>query len=272
MTRPRAGYVGFTRTPTSTAASGIWTLREAEASKRAAAWPDTMPDEGSDPFYSSVVLLLHADGTGSAFVDSSGTPKTITAVGGATQSTAQSKFGGKSALFSASGDYLSLADNNSLELSNSDFALEFFLLTTTSTQYATLASRVPGSFASGMWSLFINYASSTAGDITLFAGDINGGISPVLTGGSGLRDGAWHHVALSRSGSAWSLYADGTRVATATSSATIANISGGIRIGADEFYGRQFTGNIDEFRLTLGSARGYTGSTITVPTAAYPDS
>jgi hypothetical protein len=225
-----------------------------------------------DPNFSSVALLLHADGSGSTFVDSSGTPKTITAVGGATQSTAQSKFGGKSALFSASGDYLSLADNDSLELSNSDFAIEFFLLTTTSTQYATLASRVPGSFASGMWSLFINYASSTAGDITLFAGDINGGVSPVLTGGSGLRDGAWHHVALSRSGSAWSLYADGTRVATATSSATIANISGGIRIGADEYYGRQFTGNIDEFRLTLGSARGYTGSTITVPTAAYPDS
>lgn len=46
MTRPRAGYVGFTRTPTSTAASGIWTLREAEASKRAAAWPDTITTPG----------------------------------------------------------------------------------------------------------------------------------------------------------------------------------------------------------------------------------
>jgi hypothetical protein len=52
MTRPRAGYVGFTRTPTSTAASGIWTLREAEASKRAAAWPDTIPPVAATPAFS----------------------------------------------------------------------------------------------------------------------------------------------------------------------------------------------------------------------------
>jgi hypothetical protein len=32
------------------------------------------------------------------------------------------------------------------------------------------------------------------------------------------------------------------------------------------------TGYIDDLRITVGSARGYTGSTITVPTAAFPDS
>lgn len=39
MTRPRGGYIGFTRTPTATAASGIWTLREVEAARRAGIWP-----------------------------------------------------------------------------------------------------------------------------------------------------------------------------------------------------------------------------------------
>jgi len=81
MTRPRAGYVGFTRTPTSTAASGIWTLREAEASKRAAAWPDTRPDSNSDPNFSSVALLLHMEGSGATFTDSSSVGRSITAFG-----------------------------------------------------------------------------------------------------------------------------------------------------------------------------------------------
>ena len=43
MSRPRAGYIGFNRVPAATAlnsaASGVWTLREAEALKRAGTWP-----------------------------------------------------------------------------------------------------------------------------------------------------------------------------------------------------------------------------------------
>jgi hypothetical protein len=67
MTRPRAGYVGFTRTPTTAAAPGIWTLQEAEASKRAAAWPDTRPD--SSVAFVAIPLMTSAtapSGTASA--------------------------------------------------------------------------------------------------------------------------------------------------------------------------------------------------------------
>jgi hypothetical protein len=223
----------------------------------------------TDSFFSSVAILLHMDGSGSTFVDSSGSPKAVTAGGNATQSTAQSKFGGKSAFFDGSGDFLSFGDSDALELSNKDFALELWVQTTNSTQYATLVSRSPDAYGSGAWSLLMNSTSSTSGNIALFAGDIG---SPILTSsGVNLRDGAWHHVAVSRSGSNWSLYVDGTRVGTGTSSATVANIAGGLRIGADEFYDRGFTGYIDDFRLTLNSARDYTGATITVPTAAFPD-
>ena len=41
--RPRGGYIGFNRVPAasgiSSAASGVWTLREAEALNRAGTWP-----------------------------------------------------------------------------------------------------------------------------------------------------------------------------------------------------------------------------------------
>jgi hypothetical protein len=43
MSRPRAGYIGFNRTPASSAAnsaaSGVWTLREAQEFKQAGTWP-----------------------------------------------------------------------------------------------------------------------------------------------------------------------------------------------------------------------------------------
>jgi len=43
MSRPRAGYIGFNRVPASSAfnsaASGVWTVREAEAMRRAGTWP-----------------------------------------------------------------------------------------------------------------------------------------------------------------------------------------------------------------------------------------
>ena len=234
-----------------------------------AAYPEAAA--GSDPFFSSVSLLLHADGSGSTFVDSSGTPKTITANANATQSAAQSKWGGKSAFFNGTGDYLIVPDAAAIELGNSDFAAEMWINTTNSAQYSTLLSRSTGSFAAGMWSLMMNHDSSTAGDLALYVFDANGGQAPLLLGGSGLRDGAWHHIAISRSGTSWGMYVDGTRVATATNSATISNIAGDINIGRDQFYGRQYVGYIDDLRITVGTAR-YTGSTLTVPTAAFPDS
>jgi hypothetical protein len=43
MTRPRGGYIGFNVVPTTAAASGVWTLREAEAAIRAGTWPISEP-------------------------------------------------------------------------------------------------------------------------------------------------------------------------------------------------------------------------------------
>jgi hypothetical protein len=67
------------------------------------------------------------------------------------------------------------------------------------------------------------------------------------------------------------MYLDGTRIATATSSVNFA-AGNALTIASDQtFSGRYFNGFIDDIRITKGSARGYTGTTITVPTAAFPD-
>lgn len=105
----------------------------------------------------------------------------------------------------------------------------------------------------------------------MYVNEVSPSVPTLLSSGVSVRDGEWHHIAVSRSGSEWAMYVDGARVATATSNATIVNIAGGIRIGADENYGRYYDGFIDDLRITVGSARAYTGSTIPVPTAAFPD-
>jgi hypothetical protein len=66
-----------------------------------------------DAYYANTVLLLHMDGTSAstAFMDSSNNGRTVTAAGDAKASTAQSKFGGASAYFDGSGDYLSSPAN-----------------------------------------------------------------------------------------------------------------------------------------------------------------
>lgn len=235
------------------------------------AWSSTasVTPVAGDTLWSNVRLLLSMDGSnnGTSFNDSSLDARTVTRAGSPVTATATKKYGTASGYFSASGDYLSVADASSLELGSGDFAIEMWINTTNSSQYSTLISRCPNSFGSGMWTLMMNHNSATAGDLALYVGDISTS-TPHLSGGSGLRDGAWHHVAVSRSGSTWNLYVDGTRVATATSSATIADISGDIRIGGDQFYGRQYVGYIDDLRIT--SVARYTGASITVPISAMP--
>lgn len=60
----------------------------------------------------NTVLLLHGDGTGNAFTDSSASAHPITDVGNATQSATESKFGGKSTQFDGNGARLTVASNS----------------------------------------------------------------------------------------------------------------------------------------------------------------
>lgn len=263
MGRPDGGWISGYTTPTAEGARGVWSLRDSFAAQRLSQWP-------SPTTYTE--LLLHMNGTNGSttFLDNSARAKTVTAGGSVSISTATSKFGGASASFVASSSFLSIADQDATELLNKSFLIEFFINTTSNTQFATLVSRIPTTFTSGMWTLLMNNASATAGDLALYLGDVNLSV-PVVSGGSGLRNGAWHHVAVTRVGSTFSLYIDGSRVATGTSSTTIANINGAIYIGRDQTNGRQFVGNIDEFRLCVGSAMGFSGASIPVPTAEYPN-
>jgi len=216
----------------------------------------------SDPYFSSVALLLHMDGTGSTFVDSSGTPKTITAVG-ATQSAADSMWGGKSAFFNGAGHYLEVPGVN---IGTGDFVIEMWFKTSSSVQYAQLIGNESSGSSEG-FSLLINNDSSTGGQVAFYRGGL-----VVSTSSGDWSDDQWHYLALSRSGTTVRLYIDGAIASTGTSSASLTS-SASMFVGYNNaFPPRNVVGYIDDLRITVGSARGMTGATVTVPTAAFPDS
>ena len=79
-----------------------------------------------DEEFDKVSLLLHGDGTNGSttIVDSSSSPKAVTAVGNAQISTAQSKFGGASLAFDGNGDQLTALN---VDANNTDLTIECWL-------------------------------------------------------------------------------------------------------------------------------------------------
>ena len=225
------------------------------------AWKRTALSSWSlDPFFSSVSLLLHMDGTGSTFTDNSPSPKTITASGNATQSTGQSKWGGKSAYFDGSGDYLSFPD---LGIGTSPFVIEMWFKAGAVNRYAQLIGNESGLAG---FTLLLN--NDNVGQVAVYAG-----AGLVVASSSGdWTDDAWHHLAFVRSsGGGISLYLDGTRYGTGSYSSSLTS-SSATYVGTNAiFSNRDYAGYIDDLRITIGSDRGYTGATIPVPTAPFPD-
>jgi hypothetical protein len=221
---------------------------------------------GGDPLFAQVALLLHMDGSGSTFVDSSKYARAIAANGDVTQSTAQSQFGGKAAAFDGTGDALTIPYSSSLDLATGDFAIECWWYPTSTANGQTLfAFNGSGPYsqvrvdAYNDGSRYFRFLTQSGGDWISTAG------------GGAWNVNQWHHVAAVRTGSQFNLYINGTSAISFSSSGSLVNNSSGVAIGSLNGGNYWVSGYIDEFRATVGHNRGYTGSTITVPTAAFPD-
>jgi hypothetical protein len=224
----------------------------------------------------SVSLLLHGNGTNGSttITDSSPTPKTVTAVGNAQISTAQSKFGGASLLFDGNGDYLTIPDSTNWNLPN-DFTIEAWVyLTAYSASYAgSFGAAVisqyffPATGPDAGWQLRINGTASSYTTINVYTGrtDLNFATTVSLN--------AWTHVAVTRSGSSIRAFVNGTQAGSTitnsdafTESGTRSLWIGGINDATYKFW---LPGYIDDLRITKGVAR-YTAN-FTPPTAPFPD-
>jgi hypothetical protein len=222
-----------------------------------------------DALFSSVSLLLPFDGTGNTFVDSSATPKTITAFGNATQSAAESKWGGKSLYLDGNGDYLAIPSSSAFSFGayNGPFTIEFWMwMQSYSNNFTTVMTRRVTGAATWQWQIgfpsngrFLNVQTNASGTFTLKAS-------------SALSLSAWHYIAWSYDGTTYRLYINGDLVASSTAAGGFSDSGSDVLIGSVPGGAEYFNGYIDDLRITKGSARGMTGATIPVPTAAFPTS
>ena len=211
-----------------------------------------------DEYYNSCSLLLHFSGSNGSttFTDNSPSQKTITANGTAQISTAQSKFGGSSAYFDGSGDYLTTTSNSSFAFGTGDYTIEAWVYPTTIRNgenliYVTDVTEGT-SFGFNQTQVFIG-ARATALDLTA--------TYTVVTN-------VWTHLTATRQSGTVRIFANGNLILSGTVNRSCPQGPGGIG-DYPTANGNGVTGYIDEVRVTKGVAR-YTGSFVT-QSAAFPD-
>jgi len=269
--RQPGGYIGFNRVPAASglnsAASGMWTLREAEAMRRAGTWPRA----SIDAFYSSVVLLLNMNGTNGSttFTDGSASTKTVAGSGDAATSTTQSKFGGASVVFDGTGDFLSVANNADFDFGSGDLTIEAWVYISANSTADIDGNR--GANIVNTWNavapirgyaLNISGSSSTTGTGLAFdtwGGSNNGTLYRATVA---VAQSQWHHIAATVSGGTRRLFLNGTEASGTTTTIgagyTQANsLDQAFRVGQTQLggYPLALNGFIDDLRVTKGVAR-----------------
>jgi hypothetical protein len=223
----------------------------------------------SDPYWSSVVSLLHLNGANGSTTITDVKGNTCTAAGGAAISTAQSKFGGASLLLDGSNDNVQITDpGSSFNLGSSDFTFDWWFRhanVATSTSHPVWAWRNTSGSNNVLLAPFVR---SSALRVTIsFDGSTDATTAAFGTASMSLSNDTWHFCRLTRSGSDFKLFIDGTQRGT-----TYTNATAFTNVSRDCWLGRRnlayYPGYIDDFRVTIGVARVGTE----VPTIAFPDS
>jgi hypothetical protein len=220
-----------------------------------------------DPQFGSVSLLLHGDGTNGSttITDSSRFANTVTAVGNAQISTAQSKFSGASIAFDGTGDYLIPTASNIVDFGTADFTIEgWFYLNALGSNRCFIDGRSAG----------INnqvLCQVTTDNRIKFGAIVSGSVSYFVESTSTFSANTWIHIAISRQSTTLRLFFNGELQSNVSNSTNFTSGTNRPTIGATGFSpgDQPWNGYMDEIRITKGIAR-YTAN-FTPPTAQFPD-
>lgn len=216
------------------------------------------------PAILSRVLGLHCDGTNGSTTFTDVTGKTVTPSGNAQISTAQSKFGGASALFDGTGDYLTVAYSSDFDMGSGDFTIQCFV------RFASLPDANGYAFistgATTSTRPFGLYCTSS--DWRFWFRNSSGTYTEVTKAHSGTVTNTWLHVRGTRYGNNIYIAVDGTQ------SSPVA-ISGSACATSDVMVGRfgwnpsgMLNGNLDEIEVHKGVALD-SAANFTAPTQAF---
>jgi hypothetical protein len=226
--------------------------------------PEQRETAGNPSFFSNVSLLLHGNGTNGSttITDNSSSPKTVTAVGNAQISTAQSKFGGASIAFDNAGDYLTLASNSAFAFGTGDFTIEFWVYMNSLKGGINFINSNNGS-GSGTNSIIVGLNGGNALEYYINSGSRI--VDPVA-----ISTGNWVHVALCRGSGTSRMFKNGSQVGANFTDTQIVSSTNTFLIGTrDDNLNFSFNGYIDDLRITKSVAR-YTAN-FTPPAAPFPD-
>jgi len=212
----------------------------------------------------SRVLGLHCDGTNGSTTFTDVTGKTVTPSGNAQISTAQSKFGGASALFDGTGDYLTVAYSSDFDMGSGDFTIQCFV------RFASLPDANGYAFistgATTSTRPFGLYCTSS--DWCFWFRNSSGTYTEVTKAHSGTVTNTWLHIRGTRYGNNIYIAVDGTQ------SSPVA-ISGSACATSDVMVGRfgwntsgMLNGNLDEIEVHKGVALD-SAANFTAPTQAF---
>lgn len=239
--------------------------------------PSRVITEGvlGDPNFSSVLALLHADGSGTTDSSSYARALTLTGLTVAGSSSAQNKFGGGAFEFSASGSFeqtghvYTSGASADFDFGSSDFTLEGYARLNSFTTVG-MGPRlvITNEFGSVIWTLGVTNSLIPTVFVEIGSTKL---VAAAQAGGRFLVD-TWHHLAVTRVGTTLRLFLDRKLVATGTYSGAVP--AGGRQIrayfasGAMGVTDAAFRGWWDEIRVTTGLGR-YTASG-DAETAAFP--
>ena len=218
----------------------------------------------SDPYFANVSLLMHMDGTsgGTSFSDVKANGITTTGTGIQTSNT--SKFA-QSALFAPGTAGAHLNVSNVTNFGTGDFTIEFWMNPTAGT--GDLRAMLDNNLAQGEGQQWFSIQQNGSNGLTLGYNSVQ-----VIVTSNVIPLNSWTHVALTRSGTAMRMYANGVAIGSYTIPA--GNVFGGntiLNIGQQGSGSRYYQGYMDDLRITKGVAR-YTGtSSFSVPAAAFPN-
>ena len=215
----------------------------------------------TDAYFNLVTLLLPGNGTNGAqnntFLDSSSNNFSITRNGNTTQGTfspfSQTGWGN---YFNGSSTYLSAAANNAFSFGTGNFTIEAWVYPTVGSVYRGIFAN--GGVSTGSFAVYLTNTNTVRLDY--YGG---GGVGTTTT----VALNTWSHIVVARSGSTISIFINGTREATATTSDN--NTSNACYVGASWGGASDYMqGYISNLRVVKGTAV-YDPSltTLTVPTS-----
>jgi hypothetical protein len=157
---------------------------------------------------------------------------------------------GGSGYFDGTGDYLTAPNNAAFDFGSGDFTIEGWFYQDSAITKRFVAKRAT-STSFGPFLLIV----SNSGQIT-FAASFSGTNTDLsINSSSSASIQQWNHVAVTRSGSSWTLWLNGTSVGTATSSSSLVSNTAAVSIGAGSADGNApFNGYLSNFRLVKGTA------------------